>query len=188
MAGSKGWDRAEVGFRRLESTDVSLMHRWLNQPHVTRWYIDEPTELEEVTAKYAPGAPDEPTERYLIVYAGQPIGYVQTYPLSDYLDYAIHVAEPEEIAAGTHGMDLFIGEAEFQHRGLGPILMRRFLREIVFGRHAAPVCLLDPDPDNTAAIRAYEKTGFRYVKTVQIPGERVASYVMRITPADLDEG
>jgi RimJ/RimL family protein N-acetyltransferase len=187
MTTREGWDPAQIGFRRLAATDAPLMHLWLNLLHVTRWYIDEPTELDEVAAKYAPGTPDEPTERDLILYAGQPIGYVQTYRLADYPDYAIHVAEPEEIAAGAHGMDLFIGEAEYQHRGLGPLLMRRFLREIVFGRHAAPVCYLDPEPDNTSAIRAYEKTGFRHVKTVQIPGERVASFVMRVRPENLDE-
>jgi RimJ/RimL family protein N-acetyltransferase len=186
MGAREPWNDALVTFRRLEASDAPLMHRWLNSPHVTDWYIDEPTELEEIAAKYAPGAPDEPDERYLIRYDGRPIGYVQTYPLVDYPDYAIHVAEPEEVAAGAHGMDLFIGEAEFQHRGLGPLLMRRFLREIVFGRLGAPVCFLDPEPDNRAAIRAYEKTGFRHVKTVQIPGQRVASYVMRIAPEDLD--
>ena len=46
-------------------------------------------------------------------------------------------------------------------------------------------CIIDPEPDNKIAIRAYEKAGFRYLKTVQIPTEAHPSYLMRIERADL---
>lgn len=46
-------------------------------------------------------------------------------------------------------------------------------------------CIIDPEPTNKAAIRAYEKAGFKYEKTIQVPTEAEPSYVMRIMPSDL---
>jgi RimJ/RimL family protein N-acetyltransferase len=177
-------DRTSFAFRRLATDDLPLMHRWLNTPHVQEWYIDEPTEFDEVAATYAPN-PALPTERYLILLGDRPIGYIQTYFLADYLDYAVQVAAPEEIA-GLAGVDIFIGEADCIHRGLGTQALRAFLREVIFGRNGATACQLDPDPANRAAIRCYEKVGFRHIRTVQVPDSPVPSYVMRVRPEDLE--
>ena len=38
---------------------------------------------------------------------------------------------------------------------------------------------------NRAAIRAYEKAGFTYLKTVEIPDEDDPEYLMRLARADL---
>lgn len=67
-------------------------------------------------------------------------------------------------------MDLFIGEGGPPHRGLGPSILTRFLEELVFASEGIGVCIIDPEPGNGAAIRAYEKVGFRHFRSVETEG------------------
>jgi aminoglycoside 6'-N-acetyltransferase len=59
------------------------------------------------------------------------------------------------------GIDLFL-EPALHGRGLGTEAVRRVVRELVEDR-AHHRITIDPAADNAAAIRAYEKTGFRTV-------------------------
>ena len=101
--------------------------------------------------------------------------FIQCYYIRDYPDYPIG---PE--AANAAGIDLFIGERESAYRGLGPRLIREFLGRMVFRELAVDSCIIGPAQNNHAAIRAYEKAGFKYLKTVSIPGELEPEYLMRI--------
>ena len=178
-------DRSGIGFRRLRLTDLPLMHRWLNTEHVLQWYgvgaEKGPSSLETVTAHYTPSITGaEPTDPYAILYEGTPIGYIQSYAIRDHPEYAAAV-QVEEHAVGV---DLFIGEPAFVHRGLGAPILRRFLREVVFADPAVESCIIGPEPANRIAIRAYEKAGFRYLKTVREPSGEL-SYLMRVTREEL---
>jgi RimJ/RimL family protein N-acetyltransferase len=163
------------------------MHRWLATDHVSEWYpiddIPKPP-LDLVHSHYLPMIRGEQrTHPYVILLSGAPIGFIQTYLIRDHPEYAQAV----QVGEGAAGVDLFIGEESAVHRGLGPKILRRFLREIVFVRLGPSACIIGPQPQNTSAIRAYEKTGFRYLKTVRThgsPGEG-DEYLMRIEPTDL---
>lgn len=174
-----------IAFRRLSESDLPLMHCWLNTPHVMRWYSPGGQTLEQVAEKYIPyitGA--APTEPYLILCADTPVGYIQTYRINHWPDYAQHIGVDDD----TAGVDLFIGQPEYVGRGLGPSVIRAFLRDVVFGSFGARSCVIGPAEDNHAAIRAYAKAGFRFWKRVFIPGESTPEYLMRITSADLADG
>jgi RimJ/RimL family protein N-acetyltransferase len=177
QARRKPLDPTPIRFRPLEVGDLPLMHRWISEPHVLRWWADEPQAEEQVAKKYGVRiGGQEPTRPYLIAYGERPIGYVQSYLLDDYPEYRDALGVTERAA----GIDLFIGEPEFVHRGLGAPLIRRFLREIVFPDTAALCCLIGPSVLNQAAVRTYARAGFEYVGTVQVPGEAQPEYVMRI--------
>ncbi len=168
---------AGIGFRRLRISDLPLMQRWFKAPHVARWWYDEGTSRREVEDEYIPYIEGrEPVHPYLILYREQPIGYIQVYPISHDDEYA-RLVDVE----GSSGIDLFIGETEYLYRGLGASILRRFLAEEVFSDPAVEVCVIGPEPKNTAAIRSYEKAGFRYFKTIQVPAEREPEYLMRMT-------
>ncbi len=81
--------------------------------------------------------------------------------------------------------DVLIGEADAAHRGLGGPMLRRFLREIVFCDPRFSTCIIDPRPDNSIAIRAYEKAGFLHVRTLSDDGEGNSVYLMELGRADL---
>jgi RimJ/RimL family protein N-acetyltransferase len=179
-----GCDREQIGFRPLTENDLPLMHRWLHTPHVHEWWGEgkPPPSFDEVVEKYSPRLnAEDPTDCYIMIVDGTPVGFIQAYMIADHPEYAAQVA----VDADAAGVDLFIGEDAYVHRGLGAMILRAFLRGIVFGAMGADSCIIGPDERNAIAIRAYEKAGFRYLKTVHIPDEEAPEYLMRITPTDL---
>jgi RimJ/RimL family protein N-acetyltransferase len=163
-----------IGFRRLRNADLHLMHRWLHTPHVARWY-GEPGTLEEVSEEYSAYIEGrEQVEPYLILYNDRPVGYIQSYRVSGDEEYE-RLVDIEDSA----GIDLFIGEEDLLYKGLGPLVIRCFIEETVFADESIGACIIDPDPENTAAIRAYEKVGFEYFKTAETSEGRL--HLMKIS-------
>jgi RimJ/RimL family protein N-acetyltransferase len=165
-----------IHFRAIAEVDFPLMTRWLNEPHVQRSYgSGGAVTLDRVCAKYGPRVRrEEPTDCYVIEYDGRPVGYVQSYRIADHPDYAAQV----QVEEGAAGVDLFIGEPHLVGRGLGTVVLRRFTAEVVFAGEGITSCILGPDPGNAAAIRCYEKVGFRYLKTREVDG--AAEYLMQL--------
>ena len=160
-----------IGFRKLERRDLPLMHRWLNTPHVVEWWPDEALALDEIVAMYTPRIEGlEDVRCFVIVHGDTPIGYIQEYPVDE----------------RSVGIDLFIGEVAFHHRGLGASIIRRFLGDVVFADPAIEICVIDPVVSNRGAIRAYEKAGFCYFETVTLAGESEPHHMMRIGRAEFE--
>ena len=181
---SEGIDPRGLSFRRLRALDLDLMHRWLNTPHVWRWWYAEGTSHAEIEEHYLPGIEGrDATKLFLILHDDEPIGFIQSYRIS---------AEDDEAYASlvdvkdSAGVDLFIGEAAYVHRGLGHHVIRRFLAEHVFSDPNVEVCVIGPEPGNTAAIRAYEKAGFRFFKTIRVPGEPEPEYLMKLSRREFE--
>ena len=105
------------------------MHEWLQRPHVRRWWSDHET-YEEVVEHYLPSIEgSEPTDHYIVFLDEQPVGFIETYLVSDHPDYAALVG----VGEGVAGVDLFIGEVEaLIGQGLGTEIIGRFVEEIVF--------------------------------------------------------
>ncbi|SRR5579885_2016967 len=174
----------DIEFRPLKVDDLLLVHRWLNTPHVMEWWGENGPSVDAVRAKYLPYVSGlEPTRSFVILVDDVAIGYVQTYRIADYPEYAACLAVSEAAA----GLDLYIGETSHLHRGLGSGIIRAFLRQVVFVESGIESCIIGPVVTNRAAIRAYEKAGFRYLKTVRLPNEVEPEYLMRITPAELTD-
>jgi aminoglycoside 6'-N-acetyltransferase-1b len=160
-------DELTLRFRPLEPADLRLMHEWLQRPHVKRWWRDRET-YEEVVEHYLPSIEgDEPTDHYLALLGEEPIGYVETYLVSDYPDYAALIG----VAEGVAGVDLFIADEALTGQGLGTEILRRFVDEVVFGTPSTMSCVADPAALNVASRRAFEKAGFHVVKEFIEDGE-----------------
>jgi aminoglycoside 6'-N-acetyltransferase-1b/aminoglycoside 6'-N-acetyltransferase-2 len=174
-------DPALISFRRLSERDLPLMHRWLNTEHVARWYrvrgVQKPS-LEWLTARYLPRIRgDDPTRSFVIMLNERSVGYIQGYFIEDDPEYAAQV----QVEKGAAGADMFIGEPDVVHKGLGSHIIRRFTAEVVFRELGATCCIIGPEPENGIAIRAYEKAGFRHLKTVATPGgDADYEYLMRL--------
>ena len=172
-------DPRGITLRKLRAPDLPLMHRWLNAPHVRRWWYAEGSSYKEIEEHYLPGIEGrDATKLFLILHENNPIGFVQSYRIS---------AEDDETYAGlvdvanSAGVDLFIGEPEYLYRGLGSHVIRRFLSEHVFSDPEVEECVIGPESKNAAAIRAYEKSGFRFFKSIQVPGEPEPEYLMKLS-------
>jgi RimJ/RimL family protein N-acetyltransferase len=176
-------DPALIGFRRMTMDDLPVLHQWLQVPQVLEWWWGgvAPTH-EAMMEKYGPHILSESaTQAYFILHAERPIGYIQTYRIGDYPEYAAAVGADEEAA----GVDLLIGEAAYLHKGLGSHILRQFLRAVVFAADDIDSCIIGPSEANAIAIRAYEKAGFRYFKTIPSTNEPTPEYLMRIARDDL---
>jgi aminoglycoside 6'-N-acetyltransferase len=145
-----------VGFRPLTLDDLPLLRSWLEREHVKRWWTD-PSDEESVAAEYVPAIEGrDPTQHYVIVLGGRPIGMIQTYLLSDHPeDAALIGAGP-----GVAGVDLLIGEEELTGQGLGVEILRAFTRDVVFAQPGVHACVAGVHPDNRRSLRAFEKAGF----------------------------
>jgi aminoglycoside 6'-N-acetyltransferase len=58
-------------------------------------------------------------------------------------------------------IDIFLGD-DYAGRGLGTEVMRRIVR-VLLDDHGYHRITIDPAPENAAAVRSYEKAGFRLV-------------------------
>lgn len=173
-----GLDPGKLAFRPLQVTDLELEWRWRNVGEVRKWYSKREVPYEEIAEKLTERIEGRvPTACFIILYDGRPIGHIQTYRVRDHA----HLAEAWQLEEEAASVDLFIGEPEYQHRGLGSHILRKFWREVVFARPDVVSCVMGPEVGNVIARRAYEKAGLRYLKTVQEPGEEQPTYLMRIT-------
>ncbi len=69
----------------------------------------------------------------------------------------------------TVGVDLFIGEPTFLHRGLGSQAITLLLQQYVTDPYTH--VFVDPKLNNIAAIKCYEKVGFKAYRTQTVTHE-----------------
>lgn len=158
-------DSLKIAFRPLQESDLPLMVKWLQTDFVVQWYGGEIRTEQEVCDKCLPRIRGESYVRpFAILYDDLPIGYIQTYRIEDTPDdyrNAINLTD-------SAGLDLFIGEADYIHNGLGQHILRKFMKTVIFPQMNIHWCIIAPEPENQSAIRAYEKAGFRHTKTLSL--------------------
>ena len=128
-----------------------------------RWWRDSGS-YEETAAHYLPALRgEERTEHYVIVVDGRDAGMIETYLVSDFPGWDRVV----EQGPGVAGVDLLLGEQELVGRGIGPEVLREFVRERVFARPETRAVVAAVDEENRRSWRAFEKAGFRHVRDVE---------------------
>ena len=157
-----------IGFRPLAADDLHLLHEWLQREHVKRWWSKHET-YDEVVAHYLPALEGrDPTDLYAILLDGEPAGFIQTYLVRDYRAYQQLV----EVEDGVAGVDLFLADGRATGRGIGSEVLHRFVQDVVFAADVAThACVADPDSENVASLRAFEKAGFAVVRTFVDPDD-----------------
>ena len=155
----------DVEFRRVTDDDLVLLHGWLNEPGIVRWWEGDDVSWDAVVRQYGSGCPD-PVEHWLASVDERPVGWIQCYLAAD---------DPEEagpwFALGVRqdaaGIDYLVGEPGDRGRGVGSSMIRAFVTDVVFGLHPAwTQACASPYAANVASWRALEKAGFRFVGTV----------------------
>jgi aminoglycoside 6'-N-acetyltransferase len=145
-------------FVPMGAADLPLIRRWLEAPHVSEWWHDPAEQFELVS-----GDLDHPDmAQYIVALERRPFAYLQCYNLSDW--NTGFGPQP----SGTRGLDQFIGEANMLDRGHGSAFIRRFAEQLL--AQGTPRVVIDPDPANARAIRAYQKAGFSTDRLVDTPG------------------
>jgi aminoglycoside 6'-N-acetyltransferase len=131
-----------IDLQRLDVAHVAALRRLHAQPGVSRWWgpmeRDFPFDEAEST-------------RFAIVVDGEVAGLVQ---------YGEERWEDNRHA----WIDIFVGD-DFAGRGIGTEVVRRTARMLVEARGHHRITI-DPAIDNRAAVRCYEKAGFKRVGTL----------------------
>ena len=179
-----------IAFRALGPGDLQQVFLWLGRAHVSKWYAPAPSSFAEVVAKYGPRTErGNPVRAFVVTLDGADLGYVQTYPVHLFPEYAALVG----CGARAAGMDLFIADQWRMNQGLGSSVVRRFVDDVVFRCDGVDECIAGPSEGNEASIRAFEKAGFKRWKRVRMEGgqgeclmrrERVAP-ALHIVPIEL---
>lgn len=153
-------DPARIGFRAVTLADLPLLAGWMETPHWRKWWGDPATELGYIR-DMVEGR--DTTEPYLFTIDGRDAGYIQLWFVDDNRGEEILQESPwvAELPEGTVGVDLSIGDAEDLSRGIGTAALTRFVADL--RRRGFERIIIDPDPENARACRAYAKAGFRPV-------------------------
>jgi aminoglycoside 6'-N-acetyltransferase len=153
-------------FKKITETDLPILLTWFKEPHVQQWW-PIPTQ-DEVLAHFLKRIRSKDTFGYLALLDGMPIGYIQYYYL-DTSEAKTGAYLPVIFPKTTIGTDQFIGDPTYLHKGYGTQFIKAFIDYLRTIEPTMTTIIVDPEPTNLAAIRCYEKVGFKRVIEYDTP-------------------
>ena len=161
--------------RPMTRDDLALVAGWLDTPHARQWWSDPAEQTALVT-----GDLDQPLmDQQIACLDDRPFGYLQSYPVHAWPAGAPHLVD---FPLRTVAVDCFVGPPGLLGQGHGSTMVRIYA-DMLLGR-GAPQVLIDPDPENERAVRAYRRAGFQDV-ALRADGEGEIALVMRFVPLTL---
>jgi aminoglycoside 6'-N-acetyltransferase len=133
-----------VVLRPLVESDVATLVELGAEPSVVRWWPG----LTDANVRAKARGAEEGVTPFAVVADGEVAGLIEFYEEDD----------PDYRHAG---IDVFLG-ARFQGRGLGGDAVRTLALHLISARGHHRL-IIDPAAENAAAIRCYERVGFRRV-------------------------
>lgn len=165
-------------FKPVDAARRGLVHRWLSQPHVAKWFYGQG--LQNTIDHLDDFLNGRPSGQYWL-------GFDQDRPFAFLI--TSRVAKPQdELTKWCHAegeaitLDFLIGETDYLGKGLSHVVIKEFLLSQF--PHVSEV-LIDPEVENSHAIHIYKKVGFN------IEGEFIPShspkphYMMRLNKKQL---
>jgi aminoglycoside 6'-N-acetyltransferase len=150
-----------IELRPMTEAELPLVRRWLQQPHVARWWLADQTaeqQMQEYVDRLA-GRGDTGTTVLIVVERGHgPVGWCEWYRWNDYPDEARELdANPGEV-----GLDYALGDEGATGRGLGTQMIAVLVKHV---REHHPGCgiVVEPEAANTASRRVLEHNGFELI-------------------------
>lgn len=148
-----------VSLRPASFKDWPLIARWLAQPDIARWWGSRSAAEAEIRI-----ALDTPTAICSVILVGDEVaGYGQAVDASLTGDEVVLKLPP-----GTWDISLFIGEPSQRGQGAGPVALNLMIREVFETTLAAGLSVVVPIA-HEAAVRTYERAGFRWVRALSDP-------------------
>ncbi|HVE91430.1 MAG TPA: GNAT family N-acetyltransferase [Actinomycetota bacterium] len=150
----------EIRFRPLARADFALLAVWLGAEHVTPWFDHTPTAPDEIEAKYGPRVDGtDATRVYVVELEGEPVGFVQWTPASQYGWWPAELGLEQDSVA----LDGLLGTPVVLGRGLGPRILSQFLAEAPGDFGGATRVIGETALGNQPMWRTMERVGFKCV-------------------------
>lgn len=155
----------KISFKPLSVTDFENLLKWLQQPHVKKWWdVNVNYTPELIQEKYGTyvdgykkiGSERKPIHAFIIYFDDAPIGYIQYY---NAYDFPIDGYQLNNLPKSLSAIDFLIGDENYLGKGIGTKSLELFLDSHVFAKF--DYAFVDPDSSNLAAIKTYENVGFK---------------------------
>ena len=130
----------------------------MHQPHWREWWGEPKEECAMIRDMIERR---DTTRPFIFRVDGRDCGYIQVWIVADQLIEPWLTKAPwmRELPEDAVGVDLSIGDAADLGKGIGSRVLAAFVAKLRDEGHRTIV--IDPDPANLRAVRAYEKAGFR---------------------------
>jgi RimJ/RimL family protein N-acetyltransferase len=164
-------DSDRLGFRPLGDDDLPMLHRWLNEPDVVRWWEGDDVSWDGVQDRYgAERREHDSVEMHVVTLDGRPVGWMQCWFLADEDEmqgWVEHGFDPATAA----GIDYLVASPSDRGVGLGTAMIDAYVARVVFGEHPWITAVgSDPDDGNERSWRALAAAGFRPVGRMEWNG------------------
>ena len=147
-----GSDTEKVRLRPAIRDDWPLIRSWLARPDIQRWWGPQASAEAEVLM-----ALDSTHAICRIIEAeAVPVGYAHAVDATLWGETL-----PDDLSPGTWDLDIFIAAVSHRGKGIGETAVRLIKEEVFETTLAVAVCVF-ASIENEAAVRAYEKAGFRW--------------------------
>lgn len=170
-------DNRSIALRPAIPADRFAIRRWLGDPEVEKWWGNRARAEAEITL-----AMESPSALCRIIeLASQPIGYAHA------VDTGLWDGElPALVPAGCWDLDILIGSPSHRGKGVGRHAVQLLASE-VFSTTLAVACCVVTSIRNEAAVRAYERAGFRWAGIWQDPSFGPCWLLLKERPAKISE-
>ena len=145
--------------RPATSADWGLIRSWIARPEIQRWWGSPNAAQAEIRI----ALDSEAAISSLVMLDAEPIGYAHAIDASHW-----GPALPDGMPAGTWDLDVFIAPPEHRGKGFGQ-RAAKLLADEVFATTLAPAVSGFVSIRNEAAVRAYERAGFHWVRVLDDP-------------------
>lgn len=143
---------AVIRLRKMEQTDLPVFKKWLDRPHVARWYhdpLDWINEVEKQDGEFCW------IHHFIVEHEGQPIGFCQYYACKDSDElWAGYTA-----LGGSYSIDYMIGESGCLHKGFGKMSVTELTGRITLHPDAKRI-VVQPEPENKVSCSLLLSCGF----------------------------
>jgi len=150
--------KSAVTLRPANDRDWPMINGWLRQPEVQRWWGSLATAQAEVMAAMRA----DMGLCSVIECDHIAVGYAQA------LDTQPIASVPHALTAGTFRIDAFIANPAYRKQGAGQKAIQLVAAE-VFATTLSPAVIVVAALKHEAAVRAYEKSGFHWVRVIDDP-------------------
>ena len=169
-----------IAFEPLNESHFSLLFKWVETPHVKRWWDSDVNWTMELIRKksesYVNGFKvlhlkdgqtiTKPIRALIIKHDETPVGYIQYYNKHDFPSH--HGYDSIELPESCAGIDMYIGEPEYLGRGIASMALNQLIKQEIFPKYR--YAFVDPELNNEGAIKAYGRAGFKPIRSFSKEG------------------
>lgn len=144
-----------IDFSDTDDT-YKLVYKWCSNKNVYEWFEQRILSYDEIVEKYKNKLVEGKQKLFLISYENTPIGLIQLYK------YDGIIFDSLKEYKNIYEYDLFIGEQDYLHKGIGTKTLD-IINKYIYDNYSADCIILRPFKRNINAIKCYEKNNFHEV-------------------------